>query len=111
MLCPLSTIGHSDCEQKRLIELLRHHQVDVVADVRSSPFSRRNPQFNREALVYALREARIRYVFMGHELGARREEAECYVNGKAKYDLIAQTMSFQSAVKRVQAGLQQFDVA
>ncbi|SRR6266487_549073 len=111
MLYPLSTIGHSDFEQKRIVELLRDHQIDVVADVRSSPYSRRNPQFNREALVYALREARIRYVFMGHELGARRKEAECYVNGKARYDLIAQTVSFQNGVKRIQTGLQRFHVA
>jgi len=111
MLYPLSTIGHSDCEQKRFVELLRDHHVDVVADVRSSPYSRRNPQFNREALILALREARIRYVFMGHELGARRQETECYVNGKARYDLIARTVSFQNGVKRIQAGLQRFHVA
>jgi uncharacterized protein (DUF488 family) len=111
MIHPLSTIGHSDCDQKRFVELLHDHSVDAVADVRSSPYSRRNPQFNRESLVYALREARIRYVFMGNELGARREEPECYIKGKARYDLIAQTVTFENGIRRVRAGLHRFHVA
>lgn len=111
MIHPLSTIGHSDCDLKRLLRLLQEYHVDVVADVRSSPYSRRNPQFSREALSYALREARIRYVFLGRELGARRDEPECYVKGRARYDLIAKTVSFQTGVERIRTGLKRFHVA
>ena len=43
------TIGHSTHTPETFLGLLRMHGVGAVADVRSSPFSRFNPQFNREA--------------------------------------------------------------
>ena len=46
----LYTIGHSMHSIERLIELLREQSIEVVSDVRSRPYSRFNPQFNREAL-------------------------------------------------------------
>src|SRR5436309_1645780 len=108
---PLSTIGHSDCEQTLLIRTLTSHGIAVVVDVRSTPYSRRNPQFNREALQYALKNASIRYLFFGRELGARREEPECYVNGQAKYHLIEKTNSFRLGLERLRTGLEQFHIA
>ena len=108
---PLYTIGHSDCDQMRFIEFLRQFHVQVVADVRSSPFSRRNPQFNQEALRHALRHVSIRYVFLGRELGARRAEPECYVNGQAKYNLIEKTEVFRLGLERLRIGMQRLNVA
>lgn len=107
----LSTIGHSDCDQTHLIATLKSYSVDVVVDVRSSPYSRRNPQFNREALQYALRNASIRYLFLGRELGARREEPECYLRGQARYDLIEKTYSFRLGLERLRLGLKRFHIA
>jgi uncharacterized protein (DUF488 family) len=49
-----------------------------VADVRSAPFSRFNPQFNREALEQSLKANGIRYALLGKELGARSEDRSCY---------------------------------
>ena len=108
---PLYTIGHSDCDQTRLIAALKTYAVDIVVDVRSSPYSRRNPQVNREALQYALRNACIRYLFLGRELGARREEPECYVKGQARYDLIEKTNSFRLGLERLRTGLERFHIA
>lgn len=105
------TIGHSDHDQQRFIELLRAHRVDALADVRSSPHSSRFPQFNRAALQASLRRAGIRYVFLGDELGARRSESECYVNGQALYELIAKTPAFQRGIHRVVRGAIQMRVA
>src|ERR1035438_5525902 len=65
------TIGHSDHTIERLIELLGQHHVTAVADVRSSPYSQMNAQFNREALASALKQAGIAYSFLGKELGGR----------------------------------------
>jgi hypothetical protein len=42
------TIGHSTQSQERFVELLNHHQIKALCDVRSKPYSRNNPQFNRE---------------------------------------------------------------
>jgi hypothetical protein len=41
------TVGHSTHAIEPFIGLLSRHGITAVADVRSSPYSRRNPQFNR----------------------------------------------------------------
>lgn len=101
---PVFTIGHSNLEFTKFAALLKQHGVQAVADVRSSPYSQFNPQFNREPLQRALREQGISYVFLGEELGARRSEPECYVNGRADYSLIAQTSAFSRGMDRIIQG-------
>src|SRR5690348_1557234 len=61
------TIGHSNHPAGRFVELLRQHGIAAVADVRSTPYSRFNPQFRREALAATLKEAGIHHVFLGKE--------------------------------------------
>lgn len=98
------TIGHSTHPIETFVELLRAHGVTAVADVRSSPYSRFNPQFNREALDRGLRSFGIKYVFLGRELGARTEDRSCYDNGRVNYRRLAQTALFRSGLDRVRAG-------
>jgi uncharacterized protein (DUF488 family) len=107
----LFTVGHSDHEFPKLVALLRQHGVEVVADVRSQPYSARLPQFNKEALERRLRENGIQYVFLGRELGARRDEPQCYVEGQARYDLVAKTIAFAKGLQRVRNGLEKYAVA
>jgi len=97
----LFTIGHSTHSWEKFLELLRQHRIEAVADVRSSPYSRRHPQFNRETLQAALRQHGMAYIFLGEELGARRSEPECYVNGRADYALIARTPAFARGLDRL----------
>jgi uncharacterized protein (DUF488 family) len=66
------TVGHSTLAQDELIALLEAYEIATVADVRSFPRSRKNPQFNREALEGALPAANIRYTWMGEGLGGYR---------------------------------------
>jgi uncharacterized protein (DUF488 family) len=108
---PLFTIGHSNHEWSHFLSLLQMHGISAVADVRSSPYSRRCPHFHRENLASMLVDHQIRYVFLGHELGARRTERECYVNGKADYDRIACTDAFQSGIERVRVGRKNYRIA
>jgi uncharacterized protein (DUF488 family) len=68
----LLTVGHSNHPVERLVDLLRLHAVTVVADVRSQPYSRFAPQFNRENLLPAVIHAGLRYLFLGEELGGRQ---------------------------------------
>ena len=74
---PVFTIGHSNHPAEAFLGLLLQHGIEEVVDVRSSPHSRFNPQFNRKALRTALTEAGVGYVFMGAELGGRRD-LSCY---------------------------------
>jgi uncharacterized protein (DUF488 family) len=105
------TIGHSTHSADAFLALLRMHNVDAVADVRSSPFSRFNPQFNRQSLEQFLKTNGIRYVFLGRELGARSEDPACYENGRVQYARLAQTPSFQNGLERVVNGARSYRIA
>jgi uncharacterized protein (DUF488 family) len=107
----LYTIGHSTHPAENVVALLREHGVTAVADVRSQPYSRMNPQFNREAFCSQLKDAGIAYVFLGRELGARSEDRGCYVEGKVQYERLAQTALFRTGLERVTQGMKSYTVA
>lgn len=98
------TIGHSTHSAEKFLELLGMHEISAVADVRSRPYSRFNPQFNRENLSENLKRSGIAYVFLGAELGARSEDPSCYAGGKVQYDLLARSESFQEGLRRTAKG-------
>ena len=101
----LFTIGHSDHEMSEFVSLLMRHGVNTVADVRSHPYSRFHGQFNRETFAQVLNHARIQYVFLGRELGARRSERECYEGKQARYDRIARLPAFREGLEWLRHGL------
>ena len=110
-MADLFTIGHSTHSAEKFLELLRAHRVEAIADVRTSPFSAWTPQFNRTSLEPVLRAANVQYVFLGDELGARRDEREVYVDGIARYDRIAKLPAFQAGLERVRKGARKFRLA
>lgn len=107
----LYTVGHSNLEIEDFISLLQQHQITAVADVRSSPYSRRFPQFNQTSIQKFLKAIDISYVFLGKELGARTEDSNCYVEGKALYENIAKTELFSQGVQRIIKGLEHYKIA
>jgi uncharacterized protein (DUF488 family) len=66
------TVGHSTRSAEELLQLLGEAGIQLVADVRAFPSSRRHPQFNRDAMVNWLPDAGIRYVHLP-ALGGRRD--------------------------------------
>lgn len=105
------TVGHSNLSIKDFIALLEQHHITAVADVRSHPYSRYLPHFNREPIQAVLRNAEIKYVFLGRELGARSSDLSCYVGGKALYEKIAATDLFTNGIERVIQGAQKYKIA
>ncbi len=101
------TIGHSTHSEERFIGLLRQHGITALCDVRSKPYSRMNPQFNREELERALPAHGIAYRFLGKELGARSEDSDCYEEGKVRYSRLADTEKFKRGLKRVIRGMKE----
>jgi uncharacterized protein (DUF488 family) len=73
------TIGHSKHSVERLLALLARQGIEVVVDVRSTPYSRYNPQFNREPLAQAMEAAGLRYLHEGNRLGGAPTDPTCYV--------------------------------
>lgn len=108
---PVFTVGHSTHPVAAFLALLARHGVTAVADVRSLPYSKRLPDFSRAELQQTLRRHGIRYVFLGQELGARRDERECYAEGQARYELIARLPAFRNGLQRVAAGARQTRLA
>ena len=105
------SIGHSSHDIEQFINLLSLHSIDAVADVRSSPYSRMYPHFNREPLCAFLRKAEIQYVFMGDCLGGRPEDINCFKDGQAQYDRIAQLPTFIKGLERLQQGVEEYRIA
>jgi len=105
------TIGHSNHPVKAFVALLRQHGVTALADVRSAPYSRFAPQFNREALERSLKAHSIKYVFLGRELGARPDDRSCYENGRVQYARLARTDLFHSGLERVVRGANHYRIA
>ena len=61
MAPPFFTIGHSTRSIEDFVALLRHAEVRLVADVRTVPRSRTNPQYNRDVLPQSLSAFQIGY--------------------------------------------------
>ncbi len=105
------TIGHSIHPLHDFIRLLKQHGITALCDVRSIPYSRVNPQFNRDRLKRALQQSGIVYVFLGKELGGRTEDPSCYFHGKVRYERIAKTDLFRKGLERVREGMKQYRIA
>jgi uncharacterized protein (DUF488 family) len=105
------TIGHSTHSWERFVALLRSAGVTAVADVRTWPYSRRHPHFNRDALRDALPQEGISYVFLGKDLGGRPAERSLYCDGVADYEMMAQATEFNKGLDRVVEGARKYLIA
>ena len=73
------TIGHSTRPIAEFLDLLRANAIRQLLDIRTIPKSRRNPQFNSDALAASLAAAEIRYVHV-KDLGGLRHPARDSIN-------------------------------
>lgn len=105
------TVGHSTHSLEDFVVLLARHGVTAVVDVRSAPFSRFNPQFNKGVLDSSLKEHGIAYVFLGRELGARSDDPANYEDGRVQYTRLAETELFKRGIERVLRGAEEHRVA
>ena len=107
----LFTIGHSNLSIEAFVGLLQQHEITAVADVRSHPYSRYLPHFNKSEIQTSLSNAGIQYVFLGKELGARPEDLSCYdLSGKALYERIAATPLFSTGIQRLLKGAASYQI-
>ncbi|MBS0517198.1 MAG: DUF488 domain-containing protein [Proteobacteria bacterium] len=90
----IRTIGHSNHPIGRFVELLAAAGVRLLVDVRSTPYSRRFPQFGRERLTRHLAEAGIEYAWEGTALGGKP-------GGGGSYDALAARPEFTDALDRL----------
>lgn len=105
------TIGHSTHSLDRFVDMLIQSGITALADVRSVPYSRYQPQFNRSTLPKALKKRGVAYVFLGDELGARSSDPSCYEDGRVQYSRLAATPLFRSGIERVLSGMETHNIA
>ena len=102
MMNMLFTIGHSTHTASYFIKLLNQHNISLVCDVRSQPYSRYTRHFNREAVKKVLLENQIQYLFCGEKLGGRSKNPSCYNSkGRLQYHLLSQEPLFKKGLKEV----------
>lgn len=100
------TIGHSNHTMEDFLGLLRHQKIQVLIDIRSQPYSRHVPQFNRKDLEEAVKRAGMKYLFLGRELGGRPEEEEFYdAEGYVLYSRLADSPRFLEGISRLEEGI------
>jgi uncharacterized protein (DUF488 family) len=106
---PLLTIGHSNHPSGHFLALLARHGVEVVADVRSRPYSRFVPQYRKQTLAGLLAEAGIGYLFLGEGLGGKPRRGE--VAAPLDYAARVREPAFQDGIAQLLAAVQQARVA
>ncbi|MBK1664811.1 hypothetical protein CKO38_02265 [Rhodospirillum rubrum] len=117
------TVGYASHDIAAFLALVRGAGVTAIADVRSQPFSRFRPAFNRPALKASLRACGLAYVFLGAELGARPKvgaRPEMGVppgnppvmrGGRVDFDRLAESAAFGRGIDRVIAGRAGYRIA
>jgi uncharacterized protein (DUF488 family) len=102
------TVGHSTHPIEIFLDLLTRHGIECLVDVRSQPYSRWNPQFNRELLAASLTETGLRYVDLGKSLGGRPDQADLYDAGNERpnYSRQRQTPLYQQGLADLEAQAQ-----
>ena len=99
----LYTLGHSNRDFDTFADLLRQHGIEAVADVRSSPGSKRFPHFNRSSLQERLPEIGVLYVWFRDLGGFKRVKGEdgAELSGLEGYRAYMGQPAFRSAVEEL----------
>jgi uncharacterized protein (DUF488 family) len=92
------TIGHSNHDITGFINLLLANKIELVIDVRSAPYSKIYPHFNRNTLKVSLTKNSIEYLFLGDSVGGRSNNIEDYSKGRIIYKKIAEKEEYISSI-------------
>jgi len=65
----LYTLGHSNRSIEEFVGLLKKYGIKTLVDVRSKPYSKYNPHFNRDIFAKSLADNGVKYYWAGKFLG------------------------------------------
>ncbi|MDX6719720.1 MAG: hypothetical protein QOJ63_1974 [Solirubrobacteraceae bacterium] len=106
------TVGHSNRALDEFAESVLGEQIEFLVDVRSFPYSRFAPHFNREELDAAMSQLGVRYIFLGGALGGRPEREEHYdAQGHALYGPMSKEPEFVAAIGGLLEGAREHRLA
>jgi uncharacterized protein (DUF488 family) len=99
------TIGHSNYSVDQLLDMLRYYDINCVVDIRGTPYSKYNVQFNKETIAKTLAENGFIYIYMGKEFAAQREDKKLYTEeGYADFEKVIYDKDFLNGIERLKVG-------
>ena len=98
----LYSIGHGNRSSNELLALLQKYEIAFLVDIRSMPYSKYNPHFNKENFERFLVQHDIKYIYLADQLGGLPKDRTCYdADGKVVYELVAQKIFFTEGLNRL----------
>lgn len=101
MIGNIFSIGHSNHKIEDLMILLTSNKIEFVVDVRSAPYSKLYPHFNRSSFESYLKNSKIKYLYLGDSIGGRSPMRDDYSNGRVIYKRLAEKEEFKSAIRQI----------
>lgn len=99
------TIGHSNYPYDKLISMIKKYSIDCVIDIRETPYSKYNIQYNKEDFNKSLKKSGYIYIYMGKEFGAKRSDPASYkLEGYADFEKVIKEDIFKNGIKRLKNG-------
>lgn len=96
------TIGYASKSLDDLIELIQVKGIATVVDVRSVPYSKRYSEFNKESLGNKCAKRNVRYIYLGHLLGARQTDQNLlFPDGKVDFNLLAKSENYSQGIDQI----------
>lgn len=97
------TIGYTGFSAYEFINVLRDREINVVIDVRSTPYSERYPDYNKENLERVLKSNQIYYRNYIKEFGARQDNRNFYSSeGYLDFEVFSKSEQFLSGVEKIE---------
>ncbi|AOY77834.1 DUF488 family protein [Clostridium formicaceticum] len=99
------TVGHSNYSIDRLLDMLNFYKINCVVDIRGTPYSKYNIQYNKETISQTLTSKGYVYIYMGKEFAAQREDKSLYTEeGYADFEKVIGDKDFLKGIERLKVG-------
>lgn len=98
----LYTIGHSNHSLEDFLELLDHNGIKKLVDVRSVPYSKYSPHFNKNEIKKSLEKNGVNYFYMGNKIGGRPSNESYYKDGKVMYNLVEMDENYKEGINNLE---------
>ncbi len=100
------TIGHSNYDLSRLVDMLNKYNINCVVDIRGIPYSKYNVQYNKETIQKNLNDLGFTYIYMAKEFAAKRDSKISYnKEGYADFHKVINEESFKNGIERLKVGI------
>lgn len=102
LMMKIYTIGHSTQKIEEFIQILKENEIELLIDVRSSPYSKYASNFNKKELQKLILENNIIYKYLGHKVGGKPQNKKFYYkNGEINYILLSKTVKFKEGINEI----------